>query len=108
MRVRLSRSAATSAATRHDPYAAVSTPAERLEPATDSDEQLLAVATILAEAFRLDYVRMEIERPNGDRSVVEHGTPRGPSVSLPVAYRGESRPRRGHRPGPRRRARTLT
>jgi signal transduction histidine kinase len=75
--------------TRHDPYAAVSTLAERLELATGSDEQLLAVATTLAEAFRLAYVRVEIERPNGDRSVVERGTPRGPSVSLPVAYRGE-------------------
>ncbi|MBB5967538.1 histidine kinase [Planomonospora venezuelensis] len=75
--------------TGHDPYAAVSTLAERLELATDPDEQLIAVATTLAQAFRLVYVRVEIERPNGDRSVVEHGTPRGPSVSLPVAYRGE-------------------
>ncbi|MGP3912933.1 histidine kinase [Nonomuraea sp. 10N515B] len=74
---------------RHDPYAAVSTLAERLELATDPDEQLLAVATTLAGAFRLAYVRVEIERPNGDRSVVERGTPRGPSVSLPVAYRDE-------------------
>ncbi|MEU8321578.1 sensor histidine kinase [Nonomuraea sp. NPDC048881] len=75
---------------RDDPYAAVSTLAERLELATDPDEQLLAVATTLAEAFRLAYVRVEIERPGGERSVVEHGSPRGPSVSLPVAYRGET------------------
>ncbi|MEU4725920.1 sensor histidine kinase [Nonomuraea dietziae] len=73
----------------HDPYAAVSTLAERLELATDPGEQLLAVASTLSEAFRLAYVRVEIERPNGERSVVERGTPRGPSVSLPVAYRGE-------------------
>lgn len=74
---------------RDDPYAAVSTLAERLELATDPDEQLLAVATTLAEAFRLAYVRVEIERPGGERSAVEYGSPRGPSVSLPVAYRGE-------------------
>ncbi|NRQ33365.1 sensor histidine kinase [Nonomuraea sp. NN258] len=74
---------------RDDPYAAVATLAERLELATDPGEQLVAVATTLAEAFRLSYVRVEIERPGGERSVVEHGTPRGPSVTLPVAYRGE-------------------
>ncbi len=74
---------------RDDPYAAVSTLAERLELATDPDEQLLAVATTLAEAFRLPYVRVEIERPGGERSAVEYGSPRGPAVSLQVAYRGE-------------------
>nr|WP_246496903.1 sensor histidine kinase [Sphaerisporangium rubeum] len=75
---------------RDDPYAAVSTLAARLELATDPDEQLVAVATTLAEAFKLSYVRVEIERPEGARSVVEHGTPRGPVVTLPVAYRGEA------------------
>ncbi|MFE3449033.1 histidine kinase [Nonomuraea sp. NPDC059194] len=74
---------------RDDPYAAVSTLAERLELATDPDKQLLAVATTLVESFRLSYLRVEIERPGGERSVVEHGSPRGPSVSLPVAYRDE-------------------
>nr|WP_055509219.1 sensor histidine kinase [Nonomuraea pusilla] len=73
-----------------DPYAAVSTLAERLELATDPDQQLVAVARTLAEAFRLSYVRVEIERPGGERSAVERGSPRGPRVSLPVAYRGET------------------
>ncbi|MDP9865612.1 signal transduction histidine kinase [Streptosporangium brasiliense] len=75
---------------RNDPYATVSTLAERLELTVDPDGQLIAVARTLAEAFRLSYVRVEIERPGGERSVVEHGSPRGPSVSLPVAYRGET------------------
>ncbi|MBG0827506.1 sensor histidine kinase [Planomonospora sp. ID67723] len=75
--------------TRDDPYAAVSTLAERLELAADPDRQLLAVAATLTEAFRLSYIRVEIEQPGGSRSVVEHGSPRGPSVTLPVAYRGE-------------------
>ncbi|WP_433373144.1 sensor histidine kinase [Streptosporangium sp. CA-115845] len=74
---------------REDPYATVSTLAKRLELATDPDEQLIAVARTLADAFRLSYVRVEIERPRGRRSVVEYGSPRGPSVSLPVAYRAE-------------------
>ncbi|NUW40015.1 sensor histidine kinase [Nonomuraea rhodomycinica] len=75
---------------RDDPYATVSTLAQRLELATDPDDQLRALATTVAEAFRLPYVRVEIERPGGVRSVVEHGSPRGPSLSLPVAYRGEA------------------
>ncbi|MFF4416713.1 histidine kinase [Streptosporangium sp. NPDC001559] len=74
---------------REDPYATVSTLAKRLELATDPEEQLVAVARTLAEAFRLSYVRVEIERPGGERSVVEYGSPRGPSLSLPVAYRSE-------------------
>ncbi|MER6945039.1 histidine kinase [Nonomuraea sp. NPDC000554] len=74
---------------RDDPYAMVSTLAERLELATEPGEQLAALAHTVAEAFRLPYVRVEIERPVGVRTVVEHGTPRGPHVSLPVAYRDE-------------------
>ncbi|MFC4062323.1 sensor histidine kinase [Planomonospora corallina] len=75
--------------TRDDPYAAVSTLAERLELATDPGGQLLAVAATLTEAFRLSYLRVEIEGAGGSRSVVEHGSPRGEPVALPVAYRGE-------------------
>jgi signal transduction histidine kinase len=74
---------------RDDPYATVSTLAERLELASDPDEQLVAVARTVAEAFRLRYVRVEIERPGGERAVVEHGKPAGELVSLPVGYRGE-------------------
>ncbi|MEO3782324.1 sensor histidine kinase [Actinocorallia sp. B10E7] len=71
---------------RDDPYATVSTLAARLDQASGPDEQLAALARTVADAFRLPYVRVEIERPDGARSVVEHGTPRGPSVSLPVVY----------------------
>ncbi|OPG12893.1 hypothetical protein B1L11_11650 [Microbispora sp. GKU 823] len=74
---------------RDDPYGMVSTLAERLELATDPDDQLVALARTVADAFRLSYVRVEIERAGGARSVVEHGSPHGPSLSLPVAYRGE-------------------
>ncbi|MEV0231778.1 sensor histidine kinase [Nonomuraea sp. NPDC050786] len=74
---------------RDDPYAMVSTLAERLELATEPDEQLAALARTVAEAFRLPYVRVEIERSGGVRTAVEYGTPRGPQVSLPVAYRDE-------------------
>ncbi|MFI7697922.1 sensor histidine kinase [Nonomuraea sp. NPDC049480] len=75
---------------RDDPYAMVSTLAQRLELATHPDAQLMALARTVTEAFRLPYVRVEIERPGGARSVVEHGSPRGPAVSLPVSYREEA------------------
>jgi signal transduction histidine kinase len=74
---------------REDPYATVATLAERLELASDPDEQLVAVARTVAEAFRLRYVRVEIERPAGEQAVVSYGEPAGDLVSLPVAYRGE-------------------
>ena len=74
---------------RDDPYATVSTLAERLESAADPDQQLRAVARTLAEAFRLPYVRVEIERSSGRRAIVEHGTESGPTIALPVGYRGE-------------------
>ncbi|TDO45445.1 histidine kinase/DNA gyrase B/HSP90-like ATPase [Kribbella sp. VKM Ac-2527] len=74
---------------REDPYATVSTLAERLESAADPDEQLRAVARTLAEAFRLPYVRVEIDRGPGRRAIVEHGKESGPAIALPVGYRGE-------------------
>ncbi|MEV8371603.1 sensor histidine kinase [Kribbella sp. NPDC056861] len=75
---------------REDPYATVSTLAERLESAADPDEQLRAVARTLAEAFRLPYVRVEIDRSSGGRAVIEHGSETGPTIALPVRYRSES------------------
>ena len=73
---------------RDDPYGAVSTLAHRLELAAGPQEQLQAAADLLAEAFRLPYVRVELERLEGERLVVANGVPAQPEVSLPVAYRG--------------------
>lgn len=74
---------------REDPYAAVSTLAERLELADDADQQLATVARSVARAFRLPYVRVEISRPDGERAHVDVGTPSGPATTLPIMYRGE-------------------
>lgn len=75
---------------RDDPYATVSALAERLESAADPDEQLRTVARTLAEAFRLPYVRVEIERSSGQLAIVEHGRQSGQTIALPVGYRGSS------------------
>ena len=74
---------------RDDPYGAVATLAERLESAAAADQQLAALARSVAEAFRLPYVRVEIDRPDGGRAHVEHGRPVAPTVELPVRYRDE-------------------
>lgn len=75
---------------RDDPYGAMSTLAGRLESAAAPGEQLAALARSVAEAFRLPYVRVEIDRADGARAVVEHGEPTGPPVTLPVRYREET------------------
>jgi signal transduction histidine kinase len=74
---------------RDDPYAVVSALAERLEDSGDPDAQLLAVVRSVATGFRSRYVRVELERRNGEQVVAEHGSPGPRTVSLPVRYRGE-------------------
>lgn len=74
---------------RDDPYAVVSALAEQLEVSSSPDQQLVAVAQAVGEAFRSPYVRVEIAGPSGERQVVEHGSPAGRAVELPVVYRGE-------------------
>lgn len=79
---------------RDDPYAAVSTLAGSLETAVAPGEQLAALARSVAEAFTLPYVRVEIDRADGARAVVEHGhTDRltaDRTVDLPIRYRDET------------------
>jgi signal transduction histidine kinase len=74
---------------RDNPYAVVSALAEQLEVSSAPEQQLLAVTRAVGEAFRSPYVRIEIERPSGEKQVVEHGHRAGREVVLPVAYRGE-------------------
>lgn len=75
---------------RDDPYAAVATLAGRLETAVAPGEQLAALARSVAEAFRLPYVRVEIDRADGARAVVEHGHTDRPTAVLPIRYRDET------------------
>ena len=77
---------------REDRYGVVSALAERLEGSGTAEEQLLAVARTVAEAFRSPYVLVEVEQAGGGTLSVRHGDPdaAGPApVVLPVAYRGE-------------------
>jgi signal transduction histidine kinase len=73
---------------RDDPYGTVSSLAEDLEHATDPEQQLEAVARSVAQAFRLPWVCVEIERSGGVRTRTEHGRPAGDTVEQPIVYRG--------------------
>jgi signal transduction histidine kinase len=74
---------------REDPYRVVSGLAERLERSDGADEQLMAVAAGIAEAFRVPYVGVEVDSADGGRLVAEHGTRPAAVQPLPIAYRGE-------------------
>jgi signal transduction histidine kinase len=74
---------------REDPYRVVSGLAERLERSDGADEQLMAVAAAVAEAFRSPYVGVEVESAGGGQLVAEHGHRPAAVRVLPIAYRGE-------------------
>ncbi|WP_311346788.1 sensor histidine kinase [Blastococcus goldschmidtiae] len=74
---------------REDPYRVVSGLAERLERSDGPDQQLMAVAAAVAEAFRSPYVGVEVTSAGGERLLAEHGRRPGAVQSLPIAYRGE-------------------
>jgi signal transduction histidine kinase len=74
---------------REDPYRVVSGLAERLERSDGADEQLMAVAGAVAEAFRSPYVGVEVDSVGGQQLVAEHGPRPAALQSLPIAYRGE-------------------
>lgn len=75
---------------REDPYGAVSSLAEDLEQATDPEQQLAAVARSVAQAFRLPWVCVEVERAGGIRTRAEHGRPATDTREQPLVYRGET------------------
>ncbi|WP_103941477.1 sensor histidine kinase [Thermomonospora echinospora] len=90
LRLRLQRWVNRVLTGRGEPYDVVSALALRLEASVGPDELLREVAGVLSQAFGSPYVRVELERPGGEVTVVEHGSPpaggRG-LVVLPFAYR---------------------
>ncbi|MGY1715833.1 sensor histidine kinase [Geodermatophilus sp. SYSU D01106] len=74
---------------REDPYRVVAGLAERLERSDGAEEQLLAVAAGIAEAFRVPWVGVEVDSADGGRLVADHGRRPAAVQSLPIAYRGE-------------------
>jgi signal transduction histidine kinase len=68
---------------RDDPYRVVAGLAERLEQSDTPEDELLAVARSVAEAFRSPYVAVEV-----DQVVASYGTAPAEVRALPITYRG--------------------
>ncbi|WP_151526968.1 sensor histidine kinase [Serinicoccus kebangsaanensis] len=74
---------------RADRYDAVSGLAATLETADEGSEQLAAVARAVADAFRVPFVSVEVDRGGGERLVTTVGERPGETRVLPISYRGE-------------------
>ncbi len=74
---------------RGDPYGVVSGLADSLEQADDPDDQLVHIARTIARAFASPYVAVRVDEPDGRRLIATHGSTDGPTVVLPLSYRGE-------------------
>jgi len=75
---------------RDRPYDVVAGLATSLEHAAEGPEQLAAVADAVASAFGVRYVRVEVDRPSGERLTVTHGTAPPRVRTLPISYRGQA------------------
>jgi signal transduction histidine kinase len=74
---------------RHRPYDVVAGLAGTLEQADEPSEQLAAVAEAVASAFGVGYVRVEVDRPSGERLAATHGTAPPEVRTLPITYRDQ-------------------
>jgi signal transduction histidine kinase len=76
--------------TRDDPYDVVAGLASRLESEGDAAAQLAAVADAVARAFGVGYVRVEVDRPGGERLTATHGVAPAEVRSLPITFRDKA------------------
>jgi signal transduction histidine kinase len=72
---------------RDNPYDAVAGLASTLETTDEGPGQLAAVARAVASAFRVPFVRVEVDRGGGERLIATYGDPVGATRSLPITYR---------------------
>jgi signal transduction histidine kinase len=73
---------------RDRPYDVVAGLATALEQADEGPEQLAVVADAVSSAFGVRYVRVEVDRPSGERLAATHGTRPAEVRALPITYRG--------------------
>jgi signal transduction histidine kinase len=74
---------------RGERYEVVSALAERLEESGGLEQQLPALASTVAEAFRVGYVRVEVLGTGGEGLSATHGSAPGATRSFPIGYRGQ-------------------
>ncbi|MDQ4134111.1 MAG: histidine kinase [Actinomycetota bacterium] len=75
---------------RDDPYAIVSRLGQRLERVPAPGEVLPQLVKTVAEALRLPYAAIVLERPDGGEETVAYGTLVGSSLRLPLTYHEET------------------
>jgi two-component system NarL family sensor kinase len=73
---------------RGERYEVVSALAEQLEQSGGLEEQLPTLASAVAEAFRVPYVRVEVLGPAGEGLAATHGKAPAATRSFPISYRG--------------------
>jgi signal transduction histidine kinase len=74
---------------REAPYDVVAGLASTLERSDEGTEQLAAAADAVAAAFGIGYVRLEVDRANGERLVATHGEEPMEVRTLPITYRDQ-------------------
>jgi signal transduction histidine kinase len=74
---------------RGERYEVVSALAEQLEESGGLEQQLPALASAVAEAFRVGFVRVEVLGTGGAAVSATHGTVPGATRSFPIGYRGQ-------------------
>ncbi|MCP3424111.1 sensor histidine kinase [Nocardioides pinisoli] len=74
---------------RSDRYGAVSALAARLETIGTVDEQLPALASAVADTFKVRHVRVEVITPDGGLLSASHGTPPAEVQEIDIAYQDE-------------------
>ncbi|PVG81973.1 histidine kinase [Nocardioides gansuensis] len=74
---------------RADRYDAVAGLASTLETTDEGGEQLAAVARAVADAFRVGFVSVEVDRGSGGTLAATYGEHPAEARSLPITYRGE-------------------
>jgi signal transduction histidine kinase len=74
---------------RGERYEVVSTLAAQLEETGRLEDQLPALATTIAEAFRIPFVRVDVIGPGGLGLSATHGEEPAATRAVPISYRGE-------------------
>lgn len=74
---------------RGDRYGAVSALAARLETIGTVDEQLPALASAVADTFKVRHVRVDVLTPDGGLLSASHGTPPAEVQEIDIAYHDE-------------------
>ncbi len=74
---------------RSDRYGAVSALAARLETIGTVDEQLPALASAVADTFKVRHVRVDVLTPDGGLLSASHGTPPAEVQEIDIAYQHE-------------------